>query len=150
MRLFSATLATETNTFSPLPTSIENYRESVFFRPGEHPANAPRMCTAPLFVARARAAAEGFTLIEGSAAWAEPGGLLQRAAYETLRDEIRGVQRRTVRHSKVVQHRNRLAGSRNCNKGQNNKRGKLADAHRFLRRKYLGKRGGCAYNFKGP
>ena len=29
MRLFSATLATETNTFSPLPTSLENYRESV-------------------------------------------------------------------------------------------------------------------------
>ena len=28
MRLFTATLATETNTFSPLPTSIENYRES--------------------------------------------------------------------------------------------------------------------------
>jgi len=51
MRLFTATLATETNTFSPLPTSLENYRESVFFRPGEHPADAPRMCTAPLFVA---------------------------------------------------------------------------------------------------
>src|SRR5262249_23525555 len=50
MRLFTATLATETNTFSPLPTSLENYRESVFFRPGEHPADAPRMCTAPLFV----------------------------------------------------------------------------------------------------
>jgi microcystin degradation protein MlrC len=41
MRLFTATLATETNTFSPLPTSIENYRESVFLRPGEHPADAP-------------------------------------------------------------------------------------------------------------
>ena len=49
MRLFTATLATETNTFSPLPTSLENYRESVFLRPGEHPADAPRMCTAPLF-----------------------------------------------------------------------------------------------------
>ena len=34
MRLFTATLATETNTFSPLPTSLENYKESVFFRPG--------------------------------------------------------------------------------------------------------------------
>ena len=54
MRLFTATLATETNTFSPLPTSIDNYKESVFFRPGEHPADAPRMCTAPLFVGRAR------------------------------------------------------------------------------------------------
>ena len=52
MRLFTATLATETNTFSPLPTSLESYRESVFFGAGEHPADAPRMCTAPLFVGR--------------------------------------------------------------------------------------------------
>ena len=54
MRLFTATLATETNTFSPLPTSLEAYKESVFYRPGEHPDDAPRMCTAPLFVARRR------------------------------------------------------------------------------------------------
>ncbi len=55
MRLFTATLATETNTFSPLPTSLQNYKELVFFRPGEHPTDAPRMCTAPLMVGRARA-----------------------------------------------------------------------------------------------
>src|SRR3546814_967975 len=72
MRLFSATIATETNTFSPLPTSLDAFRESVFLRPGEHPEDAPRMCTAPLFVARARAAAEGFTLIEGSCFAASP------------------------------------------------------------------------------
>ena len=60
MRLFTATLATETNTFSPMPTSLDSYRESEFFRPGEHPTDAPRMCTAPLFVGRARAKQEGF------------------------------------------------------------------------------------------
>ncbi len=90
MRLFTATLATETNTFSPLPTSLENYRESVFFRPGEHPADAPRMCTAPLFVGRARAEAEGFELIEGSCFAASPAGTTNRADYETMRDEILG------------------------------------------------------------
>src|SRR5262249_3616158 len=63
MRIFSATIATETNTFSPLPTSIEAFKDSVFLRPGEHPNDAPRMCTAPLFVARRRAARDGFTLI---------------------------------------------------------------------------------------
>ncbi len=88
MRLFTATLATETNTFSPLPTSIENYRESVFLRPGEHPTDAPRMCTAPLFVARARAKAEGFELIEGSCFAASPAGTTNRADYEAMRDEI--------------------------------------------------------------
>ena len=55
MRLFSATIATETNTFSPLPPSLEAYKEGVFLRPGEHPTDAPRMCMAPLFVARRRA-----------------------------------------------------------------------------------------------
>ena len=50
MRLFSATIATETNTFSPLPTSLDAYKESVFLRPGEHPeryaaACAPRRCS---------------------------------------------------------------------------------------------------------
>ena len=90
MRLFTATLATETNTFSPLPTSLAAYRELVFFRPGEHPDDAPRMCTAPLFVARRRAAAEGFTLIEGSCFAASPAGTTNRRDYEFMRDEILG------------------------------------------------------------
>jgi microcystin degradation protein MlrC len=90
MRLFSATLATETNTFSPLPTSLEAYREFVFLRPGEHPDDAPRMCTAPLFVARRRAATDGFTLIEGSCFAASPAGTTNRHDYEFMRDEILG------------------------------------------------------------
>jgi microcystin degradation protein MlrC len=88
MRLFTATLATETNTFSPMPTSLDGYRQSVFFRPGEHPADAPRMCTAPLFVARARAGRDGFELVEGSCFAASPAGTTNRADYEWMRDEI--------------------------------------------------------------
>jgi microcystin degradation protein MlrC len=90
MRLFSATIATESNTFSPLPTSLEAYKESVFLRPGEHPENAPLMCTAPLWVARRRAQAEGFTLIEGSCFAASPAGTTNQADYEFMRDEILG------------------------------------------------------------
>jgi microcystin degradation protein MlrC len=88
MRLFAATLATETNTFSPLPTSLDSYREAVFLRPGEHPDDAPRMCTAPLLVARRRAAKDGFILIEGSCFAASPAGLTNRRDFETMRDEI--------------------------------------------------------------
>ena len=88
MRLFAATLATETNTFSPLPTSLASYQESVFLRPGEHPEDAPRMCTAPLFVARRRAKDDGFTLIEGSCFAASPAGTTNRKDYEAMRDEI--------------------------------------------------------------
>jgi microcystin degradation protein MlrC len=88
MRLFAATIATETNTFSPLPTSLDGYRQGVFLRPGEHPAEAPLMCTAPLWVARRRAAKEGFTLIEGSCFAASPAGTTNQRDYETMRDEI--------------------------------------------------------------
>ncbi len=90
MRIFSATIATESNTFSPLPTSIEAYKEGVFLRPGEHPDDAPRMCTAPLWVARRRAKADGFTLIEGSCFACSPSGSTNRADYEMMRDEILG------------------------------------------------------------
>ena len=88
MRIFSATIATESNMFSPMPTSLAGFKESVFLRPGEHPDDAPRMCTAPLWVARRRAAAEGFTLVEGSCFAASPAGTTVRKDYEYMRDEI--------------------------------------------------------------
>ncbi len=88
MRIFSATLATESNMFSPMPTSLAGYRECVFLRPGEHPDDAPRMCTAPLWVARRRARTEGFTLVEGSCFAASPAGTTVRKDYEWMRDEI--------------------------------------------------------------
>jgi len=88
MRLFSATIATETNTFSPLPTSLAAYKEGVFLGPGEHPDTTPLMCTAPLWVARRRAEADGFTLVEGSCFAASPAGNTNRADYEWMRDRI--------------------------------------------------------------
>lgn len=64
----------------------DDYR--CFLRAGEHPTDAPRMCMAPLFVARQRAAAEGFTRIEGSCFAASPAGTTNRADYEYMRDEV--------------------------------------------------------------
>jgi microcystin degradation protein MlrC len=90
MRLFAATIATETNTFSPMPTSLDGYKEGVFLRPGEHPDDTPLMCTAPLWVARRRAKEEGFTLVEGSCFAASPAGTTNRRDYEFMRDEILG------------------------------------------------------------
>jgi microcystin degradation protein MlrC len=87
MRMFAASLATETNTFAPMPTSLEDFKEAFYAPPGQHP-DKPQLCTAPLWVARRRAREEGFELVEGSSAWAEPSGTVARSAYETLRDEI--------------------------------------------------------------
>ncbi|MDA9391525.1 microcystin LR degradation protein MlrC-like protein [Bradyrhizobium sp. CCBAU 45394] len=88
MRLFAASLATETNPTSPLPTSLDSFKDCVFLRPGEHPEEAPLFGTEPLWVARRRAATEGFTLVEGSCFAATPAGTTNRRDYEFMRDEI--------------------------------------------------------------
>jgi len=87
MRIFAASLATETNSFSPIPTSRATYENTMYFRPGEHPDRGT-LCTGPLWIARRRAKQEGFELIEGSCFWAEPSGPTLQASYESMRDEI--------------------------------------------------------------
>ena len=89
MRIFTASLATETNTFSPVPTDRSSFEMAFYAAPGKHP-ETPTLCSSPMVVLRKRAREEGFDLIEGTATWAEPGGLLQRKAFEDLRDEILG------------------------------------------------------------
>ena len=87
MRVFVASLATETNTFSPVPTDLDNFKEAFYAAPGDHP-DTPTLCSATHIICRERIPALGWTLIEGTATWAEPGGLINRQTYEHLRDEI--------------------------------------------------------------
>lgn len=89
MRLFAASIGTETNTFAPIPTALESFHEAFYAPPGQHPPD-PTLCSAPLWVARRRARAEGWTLVEGTCTWAEPAGLVSRGAFEQLRDEVLG------------------------------------------------------------
>ena len=51
MRVFTAALATETNTFSPIAIDRRAFEASLYARPGEHPAT-PTLCTAPITVGR--------------------------------------------------------------------------------------------------
>lgn len=87
VRVFTAALATETNTFSPIAIDKQAFEASLYARPGQHPAT-PTLCSAPITVGREVCAREGWTLIEGSASWAEPAGIVARSTYEELRDEI--------------------------------------------------------------
>ncbi|ODR92958.1 M81 family metallopeptidase [Sinorhizobium alkalisoli] len=89
MRIFTAALATETNTFSPICIDRRAFEASLYAPPGKHP-ETPTLCTAPITVGRRVAAERGWRLIEGTAAWADPAGLVNRVTYETLRDEILG------------------------------------------------------------
>lgn len=87
MKVFVASLATETNTFSPMITGMAGYREGLYAPPGQHP-DRPTLCSAPVWLARQRAKTEGWTVVEGLSAFAEPAGLTVRAAYEEMRDQI--------------------------------------------------------------
>ena len=87
MRVFSASLATETNTFGPMPTGIASFKDRGYFPAGQHP-DALTIYSGPLWAARIRGKEKGWTLLEGMVAGAQPSGITTRHAYETLRDEM--------------------------------------------------------------
>jgi microcystin degradation protein MlrC len=87
MRVFSATLATETNTFAPMPTGLAAFHERGYFKAGQHPDHMS-FFAGPLWAARLRGKALGWDLVEGMVAAAQPSGTTTRAAYEALRDEL--------------------------------------------------------------
>lgn len=89
MKIFTAALGTETNTFSPIPTLMSSFADYHLYRPREHP-DRPLEFTAPLWVARQRARSRAWQVVEGTCAAALPAGITNRRDYETLRDEIIG------------------------------------------------------------
>ena len=50
MRIFTASLATETNTFSPVPTDRASFEAAFYAPPGQHPPT-PTLCSSPIVVA---------------------------------------------------------------------------------------------------
>lgn len=86
-RVFAGALATESNTFSPLPTGAKSFDERGRYAAGQHP---PEMSTfgGPLWLMRQRAPELGWTLFEGLVASSQPGGVTTQACYEALRDEL--------------------------------------------------------------
>lgn len=87
MRVFSATLATETNTFSPIPTGLDSFHSGIFFPAGTHPPEMTHFA-GPLHAAKLRAKELGLEVVQGLVAAAQPSGTVTRAAYESLRDQI--------------------------------------------------------------
>ena len=86
-RVFLGSIATETNTFSPLRIDLQDFKDSFYAPPGQHP-ETPTLCSAIFPVARERAAQYGWDLIEGTAMWAEPGGIVNQKTWEFLRDQL--------------------------------------------------------------
>ncbi|MET0617265.1 MAG: M81 family metallopeptidase [Luteibacter sp.] len=87
MRIFVAGVSTETNTFAPWPTGMRGFEEGGIHRghavhddPGTNGLVARRW--------NALAAGDGYDIVEGLFAIAEPSGPTVQHVWETLRDEI--------------------------------------------------------------
>ncbi|MDE0942221.1 MAG: M81 family metallopeptidase [Alphaproteobacteria bacterium] len=87
MKTFIACLGTETNTFSPIPTGLQNFQDTMLYH-GDATQGPADMHTAPLMVWRDMTEADGGEVVESLATFAQPAGITVRAAYEGLRDEI--------------------------------------------------------------
>lgn len=86
MKVLIAGLATETNTFSPIPTGLRSFEESMSTRTAT--SEPPNLFSAPLHEWRRATEARGWEVIESRAAFAQPAGLTIRPVYEGFRDEI--------------------------------------------------------------
>ena len=86
-RVFFAMLGTETNTFSPIPTGMTIWRDTVLRRRTDsEPTVTPRQAVfAPLY---AMLEARGWELVPSLQAFATPTGITPRPVYEQLRDEL--------------------------------------------------------------
>ena len=87
MKLFIAGLATETNSFSPLPTGMAGFREGGLYH-GDATRHPVAYWTGALHLWRREAEARGWQVAESLATFAQPAGPTVRHVYEALRDEI--------------------------------------------------------------
>jgi microcystin degradation protein MlrC len=86
MRIFAGGIATETNTFCAIPTSLGDF---LVARGDDAHRESPVGLPADLMrIWETRAQACGEELIVGLMAWAPPAGITIKAAYEGLRDEL--------------------------------------------------------------
>ncbi len=86
-RVFVASIATETNTFSPLRTDLQDFHDGFYAAPGAHP-DTPTLCSAVYPVARRLASKYNWEIIEGTAAWAEPGGIINAQCWQFLHNNL--------------------------------------------------------------
>ena len=87
MRIFTAILGTETNTFAPLPTGLAQF-EPIEPTPGGAPDEIRHPFGMIVRATRERALRDGHQVLAGRGGFATPGGVTTRRAYETLRDNL--------------------------------------------------------------
>src|SRR5262249_26291766 len=86
MKIFAGGISTETNTFSPIPTSREDFRVQRGKDVLEGRITQDNLNLSAVWGEQARSRGDEF--IFSLMAWAMPGGLTVRSAYESLREEL--------------------------------------------------------------
>ncbi|WP_108660216.1 M81 family metallopeptidase [Acuticoccus kandeliae] len=89
MRLFIATLGTETSTFASFPTGIEDFKAQLW-NEGDIGAEPTSPWSAPAQRWLAAGRAEGWEVVESLHAFASPAGVTVKSAYEEMRERILG------------------------------------------------------------
>ncbi len=87
MHLFTASLGTETNTFSPIPTGARLFADTYLVRAGAYGDN-PDLFAVPMMAFRDKARARNWRLTESLCAFAVPAGPTVDRVYEEFRDEV--------------------------------------------------------------
>ncbi len=87
MRIFIATMGTETNSFSPIPTGMNAFAEFEYWD-GDGSRRPPVWGNIPLVEWRRLAEADGHEIVESLCAFAMPAGPVTRVAHEKIRDRI--------------------------------------------------------------
>jgi microcystin degradation protein MlrC len=90
MHIFLAALAHETNSFSPIPTTLRSFEEGILYRPRGGTNRAEALGFPGYGFLLDVAAEQGDRVTCGLCAWAQPGGPVARAVYESLRNELLG------------------------------------------------------------
>jgi microcystin degradation protein MlrC len=88
VKFFIATLATETNTFSPIPTGMPAFTEGREYYRNDGSRHPPSLGNIPLIEWRRLAEADGHTVAESICSFAQPAGTTMQNVYETLRDMV--------------------------------------------------------------
>lgn len=86
MKLLIAGLATETNSFSPIPTGTLAFEDTFVSRNAT--ALTANMFSAPMLEWHRMGEARGWEVVESLSAFAQPAGPTIRTTYEAYRDEI--------------------------------------------------------------
>ncbi|MDR3511040.1 MAG: M81 family metallopeptidase [Caulobacteraceae bacterium] len=98
MKVFVASIATETNTFAPAPTGLAAFGGEAIF----HAQAADEGANPFVDRLRALAASEGHAIAVGIAVEAEPSGATVRSVYERLRNHLIGQLREAMPVDAVI------------------------------------------------